>query len=322
MSDVLVCPICPRACALAEGEVGNCRARANINHKIVPLSYNAPCSIALDPMEKKPMFHFFPGTPILSLGMAGCNLHCKNCQNASISQVSPKDVPAQQATPEMLVNWMKEHNVKSIAYTYTEPLVCFEYVYDCAKAMHEAGFYNVLVSAGYINPGPLAKLLPYLDGANIDLKTMNPEGYRSNCGVERDVVLNTLCTLAKSDCVLEVTDLVIPNFNDSEEDLHAWCDFVKNDLGENTPVHFSRFFPLYQMTDREATPIPTLQKAREIAQNTGLKYVYCGNTPGAETTFCSHCGEGLIVRNGFNIMVNKLENGCCPKCGTKQHGRF
>lgn len=318
----MYCSICPRACNLNEGEVGNCRSRANINEKIVPLAYNKPCSIALDPMEKKPMFHFYPGTVILSLGMAGCNLHCKNCQNASISQVSPRDIPYQETTPAMLVEWMQKNNVHSIAYTYTEPLVSYEYVLDCCKAIHNAGFKNVLVSAGYINPKPLEELLPYLDGANIDLKTMSQEGYHENCGVERDVVLNTLRTIAKSDCILEVTNLVIPTFNDSEELLTEWCNFIHDELGAHIPVHFSRFFPLYQMTDRETTPIETLQLARKIALDKGLKYVYTGNVPGAETTYCPKCGAGLVVRNGFNVMVNKTKDGCCPECGTALYGRF
>jgi len=318
----MYCTICPRACNLNEGEIGNCRARANISGKIVPLAYNKPCSIALDPMEKKPMFHFYPGTAVLSLGMAGCNLHCKNCQNASISQVSPRDIPYQEATPVMLMEWLQKNNVHSIAYTYTEPLVSYEYVLDCCKAMHQAGFKNVLVSAGYINPKPLEELLPYLDGANIDLKTMSRERYQENCGVERDVVLNTLRTLAKSDCVLEVTNLVIPRFNDTEELLTEWCDFIHDELGTHIPVHFSRFFPLYQMTDREATPTRTMELAKKIALNKGLQYVYTGNVPGAETTYCPKCGTGLIVRNGFNIMVDKMKDGCCPECGTAIYGRF
>jgi len=317
-----ICEICPRRCNLAEGSIGNCHSRINLNGTIVPLAYNKPCSIALDPVEKKPMFHFYPGTAVLSLGMAGCNLHCKNCQNASISQICPNDIPYQEATPSMLINWMKENNIHSIAYTYTEPLVCYEYVLDCSKAMHKEGFKNILVSAGYINPDPLNKLLPYLDGANIDLKTMSKEGYRENCGVERDVILKNLRTIAKSDCILEVTNLIIPNFNDTTELLSEWCKFIHNELGEHIPVHFSRFFPLYQMTDREATPIETLKLAKKIALDNGLKYVYTGNIPGAETTYCPKCNTDLIVRNGFNIMVNKVKNSCCPHCGTTLYGRF
>lgn len=318
----MYCQICPRACNLAEGETGNCRARANMGNKIVPLAYNKPCSVALDPMEKKPMFHFYPGTSVLSLGMAGCNLHCKNCQNDSISQVGPRDIPYQEATPDMLVEWLQKNNVHSIAYTYTEPLVAFEYIYDCAKAVHRAGLKNVLVSAGYINPKPLEELLPYLDGANIDLKTMDREGYRENCGAERDVVLNTLRTIAKSDCILEVTNLVIPRFNDTEELLTEWCDFIRDELGAHIPVHFSRFFPLHKMTDREATPLPTLQLAKEIARAKGLQFVYTGNVPGAETTCCPKCGNTLLVRSGFSVMLNKIKGGCCPECGTAIYGRF
>lgn len=321
-AQILTCPICPRSCRLAPGQTGNCRARANLQGQIVPLAYNSPCSLGLDPIEKKPLFHFYPGSKILSIGTAGCNLHCKNCQNAEISQVSPRDIPGEHLSPDMLVNWLVSHKIDSVAYTYNEPLVAFEYVYDCAKAVHAAGYKNVLVSAGYVNPGPLQKLLPYLDGANIDLKTMDPEGYRSNCGVEPEPVLNTLRTLAHSDCVLEVTNLVIPGFNDRPDNLKRWCDFIASELGTHIPVHFSRFFPLYKMQDRPVTPLETLELAKTTAHEAGLKYIYCGNVPGAEITNCPQCGKPLIVRNGFNIMMNKLKDGHCPDCNSRLYGRF
>lgn len=320
--NVAVCPICPRACRLAEGQIGNCRSRRNENGKIVPLAYNAPCSVALDPMEKKPLFHFFPGQAVLSLGMAGCNLHCKNCQNASISQVSPLDIPSQNVTPQMLVEWLQKNNVQAVAYTYTEPLVSYEYVLDCAKAIHEAGFKNVLVSAGYINPKPLAELLPYLDAANIDLKSMSESKYWENSGIHLQPVLNSLKMFAKANVVLEVTNLVIPDFNDTEQDFQDWCKFIAQDLGVDIPVHFSRFFPQYQMTDRPPTPETTLHLAAKIAKEHGLKYVYCGNTAEDEITVCPHCGTPLIVRKGYQITKNIIKNGCCPQCGTAIYGRF
>lgn len=308
---------------MKEGQIGNCRARKNIGGEIMPLAYNAPCSVALDPMEKKPLFHFFPGEKVLSLGMAGCNLHCKNCQNAGISQVSPLDIPSQKVTPEMLVEWLKKNNVQAVAYTYTEPLVSFEYVYDCAKVIHEAGFKNVLVSAGYVNPEPLEELLPFLDAANIDLKTMDEEKLFANSGVHLQPILNTLKTIVKSKTLLEVTDLVIPNFNDDTADFHAWCEFVAKELGTETPVHFSRFFPQYQMQDRYPTPKETLILAKEVAKYHGLKYIYIGNVEDDEITFCPKCGEELIVRKGYEITKNILQkDGTCPKCGKAIHGRF
>ncbi len=286
------------------------------------MAYARPCAVALDPMEKKPLFHFMPGSSVLSIGTAGCNLHCRNCQNADISQVSPETVPSESLSPDAIVALMRKTGAPAVAYTYNEPLVAFEYVLDCAKAVHAAGGANVLVSAGYVNPEPLAELLPYIDAANIDLKTMSEEGYLSNCGVHRDPVLATLRTLARSEVVLEVTNLVIPGFNDSDDDLGAWCSFVADELGENVPVHFSRFFPRYRMTDRPPTPLATLRRAGEIAAEHGLRYVYCGNVDDEANTICPSCGACLIRRRGFFVLSNLVDNGCCSKCGNVIYGRF
>ncbi len=316
------CEICPRACSLAEGQVGNCRARRNRRGVVVPMAYARPCAVALDPMEKKPLFHFMPGSSVLSIGTAGCNLHCLNCQNSDISQASPEAIPSEALSPDDLVALMRKTGVTSVAYTYNEPLVAFEYILDCAKAVRSAGGANVLVSAGYVNPEPLAELLPYLDAANIDLKTMSEEGYLDNCGVHRDPVLATLKTLAQSHVVLEVTNLVIPGFNDSERDLNDWCAFVADELEENVPVHFSRFFPRYRMTDRPPTPLATLRRAGEIAAEHGLRYVYCGNVDDEANTVCPSCGACLIRRRGFSVLSNLVDNGNCPKCGHHIYGRF
>lgn len=288
----------------------------------MPLAYGRPCAVAVDPMEKKPLFHFRPGSRVLSLGMAGCNLRCRNCQNASISQAYPEQVPGNRLQPDDLVRIMKREGLTAVAYTYTEPLVCFEYVLDCARAAHAAGFANVLVSAGYVQPEPLKELVPYLDAANIDLKTMSEEGYRANCGATRDPVLATLRTLAKSDVVLEVTNLVIPGFNDSDRDLQDWCSFVAKDLGKDVPVHFSRFFPAYLLTDRPPTPTKTLERAREIARAKGLSFVYCGNIDENEDTTCPGCGALLVRRRRFDVLSNALRGGACPHCGKKIYGRF
>ena len=318
----IVCRICPRGCRLEDGQTGFCRARRAVGGKVVPLAYGRPCSVAVDPMEKKPLFHFRPASQVLSLGMAGCNLRCRNCQNASISQSSPDQVPGSRLTPDDLVQLMRRTGLTSVAYTYTEPLVCFEYVLDCARAVRAAGFANVLVSAGYVQPGPLAELVPYLDAANIDLKTMSEEGYRANCGAERDPVLATLRTLAKADVVLEVTDLVIPDFNDSDADLRDWCSFVATELGKDVPVHFSRFFPAHLLTDRPPTPAKTLRRAKEIARERGLRHVYCGNIDENEDTTCPGCGALLVRRRGFDVLSNVLREGGCPRCGKKIYGRF
>ena len=316
------CGICPHGCRLAEGRTGVCRARRNVGGRIVPLAYGRPCSVAVDPMEKKPLFHFLPGRQVLSLGMAGCNLRCRNCQNAAISQVGPESVPACSLSPAELVALMRRKGLNAVAYTYTEPLVAFEYVRDCAKAVHEAGGANVLVSAGYVNPAPLAELLPFLDAANIDLKTMSEKGYLANCGAKRDPVLATLRTLAKSKVVLEVTNLVIPGFNDSEADLRAWCAFVAGELGRDIPVHFSRFFPAHRMRNLPPTPTATLHRAREIANRAGLRYVYCGNVDEDEITCCPACGACLVSRRGSSVNVGLGKDGRCPRCGCALYGRF
>ena len=320
--EVIFCGICPHGCRLEEGRTGACHARRNSGGRIVPLAYGKPCAVAVDPMEKKPLFHFRPGTRILSLGMAGCNLRCRNCQNAEISQVSPDAVRGVRLMPDDLVSLMRREGVESVAYTYTEPLVAFEYVRDCARAVRAAGFANVLVSAGYVNPEPLAELVPFFDAANIDLKTMSEIGYRENCGAERDPVLATLRTLARTDVVLEVTNLVIPGFNDSDQDLQAWCKFVAGELGREVPVHFSRFFPCHRMTDRPPTPPETLRRAAEIARAEGLEYVYCGNFDENEDTVCPRCGALLVRRRGFDVIENAVRGGACPRCGGKIYGRF
>ena len=319
---VTACPICPHGCRLAEGQTGLCRARRNVDGRVVPLAANHPCAVAVDPMEKKPLFHFLPGRPVLSLGMAGCNLRCRNCQNASISQASPEDIPAAHLSPEDVVALLREKGVPAVAYTYTEPLVCFEYVRDCARAVHEAGFANVLVSAGYVNLEPLAELVPFLDAANIDLKTMSEDGYMSNCGVHRDPVLQTLRTLARSNVVLEVTNLVIPRFNDTDDDLHSWCAFVSGELGCDVPVHFSRFFPQYRLADRPPTPLETLRSAKKIAEEHGLLHVYCGNVDESEDTYCPGCGTCLVERSGLCVVENIVQDGRCPACGRVLYGRF
>ncbi len=316
------CGICPRACRLGEGQSGNCRARRNIGGRIVPLAYGRPCAVALDPIEKKPLFHFMPGAAALSIGTAGCNLHCLNCQNSDISQNSPENIPSEPLPPDALAALMRRTGAQSVAYTYNEPLVAFEYVLDCAKAVREAGGANVLVSAGYVNPRPLEELMPYLDAANIDLKTMSESACLANCGVHVDPVLATLRTLARSNVVLEVTNLVIPGFNDSDGDLDACCAFVADELGKDVPVHFSRFFPRHRMTDRPPTPLATLRRADEMAHAHGLHYVYCGNVEGEANTMCPSCGRRLIVRRGFDVISNVMVHDRCPDCGQVIYGRF
>ena len=321
-SPIAHCNICPNECQLTPGRVGACRARINKNGQIVPLAYAKPCSIAVDPMEKKPLFHFFPGESILSLGMAGCNLHCKNCQNHSISQVDPRDIPYQSLPPDQLVKIMQTHNLRHVAYTYTEPLVAYEYVLDCAKAVHDAGFFNVLVSAAYVNIDPLEDLLPFIDGANIDLKSMSDEFYRSNCKASLQPVLDALKCFKKFGVVLEITNLVVPTMNDNDENFDKIANFVANELGVEIPLHFSRFFPRYKLLGLPPTQQESLDRAKLAAKNAGLQHVYAGNTPGDEVTYCANCKHPLITRRGYSIISNTLINGACPNCGNKLYGLF
>lgn len=319
----IVCNICPHACRLAEGATGRCHARRNIGGRVVPLAYGRPCAIALDPMEKKPLFHFLPGQSVLSIGTAGCNLRCRNCQNADISQVSPETIPSDPLTPEALVTLLRRTGAPAVAYTYTEPLVAFEYVLDCARAVREAGFANVLVSAAYVNPDPLERLLPHLDAANIDLKTMSESGYRENCGATLGPVLDSLRLFARSPTVLEVTNLLIPGFNDADPDLQDWCAFVANELGPETPVHFSRFYPQHLLAHLPPTPVARLHRAREIAAGHGLRHVYLGNIAEPQETRCAACGASLVRREGFTVLTNHLRpGGRCPACDHPLYGRF
>ena len=319
----VVCRICPKQCRLAEGMTGNCRARRNVGGEIVPLAWARPCAVAVDPMEKKPLFHFFPGQAILSLGMAGCNLHCRNCQNAGISQQGPLDIKGMRLSPDDLVGLMQARNLHAVAYTYTEPLVAFEYVLACARKVKEHGGFNVLVSAAYACPEALAELLPFIDAANIDLKAMSDAFYRENCKASLQPVLEALRLFRRFPVTLEITNLVIPTLNDGEEMLRELAGFVRDELGAETPLHFSRFFPCHELSHLEPTPLTTLHQARNIARAEGLCHVYLGNTPEPEVTHCSECGASLIERRGYTITMNRLaKDGRCPVCHAALYGRF
>ena len=316
------CTICPRMCEIEEGQIGACRVRANIDGKIRPLTYGQPCSVAIDPVEKKPLYHFLPGSNILSMATAGCNLRCKFCQNWEISQGRPEDINTYSVSPEKLVDIAKEKGCRSIAYTYTDPTVYYEYALDCSIKARDADIKNVLVTAAYINPEPWRRICEFTDAANIDLKAMSEDFYRDICGAELKPVLDALVIAKESGVMLEVTNLVIPGLNDSDSDLQKLCKWVKENLGTDTPLHFSRFFPQYRMTDINPTPKERLQKAREIAMAEGINYVYIGNiiTRGAENTCCPECGELLIERQGYTVARNVLEDGKCPKCSHDIYG--
>ncbi len=323
MQEYAVCRICPKQCRLAKGVTGNCRARSNAGGEIVPLAWARPCAVAVDPMEKKPLYHFFPGENVLSLGMAGCNLHCRNCQNANISQESPLDIKGMTLLPDDLVSLMRAKHLRAVAYTYTEPLVAFEYVLACARRVKEYGGVNVLVSAAYVRAEPLAELLPFIDAANIDLKAMSDAFYRKNCKASLSPVLDALRLFRRFPVALEITNLVIPTLNDSDDLLRGLARFVHNELGAETPLHFSRFFPCHELAYLEPTPLVSLHRARDIARSEGLYHVYLGNTAEPEVTYCAGCGSSLVTRRGYTITANRLaKDGQCPVCHKSLYGRF
>lgn len=327
MSEWLECQLCPKYCRIEEGRTGDCGIRMNLDGKLLATTYGVPCSVHMDPIEKKPLFHFIPGTAIFSLATVGCNLHCRNCQNHTISQAIPEDVEGYRAPPDKLVESALRQQALSIAYTYTEPLVYYEYTYDCCVMARERGVKNVLVTAGYVNEKPLRQLLPYVDAANVDLKAFSEDFYRDNCGGSLKPVLRNLEIFVEMGVWLEITNLIIPSLNDDGDEISRMCKWIVHKLGEEVPVHFSRFHPQYKMTNLPPTPAATLEDARERARAEGLKHVYVGNLRSrtGENTYCPNPGcrereRPLVERIGYHIMDNRLANGRCPACGTRVAG--
>ncbi len=316
------CELCPKECLIAPGESGECRIRVNLDGKLVAVTYGHPCAVHVDPVEKKPLFHFLPGTRIFSIATVGCNLHCKNCQNWQISQEDPENVIAEPLPPERLPEAAKAYQCKSVAYTYTDPAVYYEYALDGCIKTHEAGLKNVLVTAAYINKAPFEKLCRFVDAANIDLKSMSEEFYRDICDATLTPVLNALVLAKSMGVMVEVTNLVIPTLNDSDDDLRKLSRWIAENLGRETPLHFSRFHPDYLMKNLPPTSGTALDRAREIAVGEGLRHVYIGNITrkDAENTFCHGCGNLLIGRRGYMILENRVSNGACPDCNTEVYG--
>ncbi len=318
------CRLCPHRCVLAENERGKCRVRWNRNGELKSLVYGRPCAVHVDPVEKKPMFHFRPGSRIFSIATAGCNLRCKYCQNWSISQADPETTRNEILLPEDLIPTARANGCVSIAYTYTDPIIYYEYAFDSCVLAHRQGMENVLVTAGYIEEKPLRELLPHVDGANVDLKGFSDEFYREMCGGRLKPVLRTLEIMAKTDMVLEITNLVVPGHNDDPKEIREMCRWIAQNLGTEIPLHFSRFHPHNQLQRLPPTPASTLLDAAKIAQSEGLKHVYLGNLRDAtyENTYCPKCGALLVERVGFRVRQVKLQNGRCPKCSTSIYGRW
>jgi len=274
---VVECLLCPHHCRIANGRTGRCRSRRNHDGVLVSEVYGKPCALAIDPIEKKPLYHFHPGTTCLSLACTGCNFRCLNCQNHDISQVAPDDVDHYELSPEQVVALCLKHHCPGIAYTYTEPLTYIEYIIDTARLAHEKGLWNILVTAGYVCQEPLADLLPYLDAANIDLKSFSDDICQRVSGGHLQPVLDTILTMRDAGVWIEITNLVIPGVNDDMDMIRQMCRWlVDNGLADN-PLHFSRFFPRFKMQDHLPTPIQTLKQAKQIAEEEGLRYVYLGN---------------------------------------------
>ena len=310
------CDICPRYCSLKPEQYGNCRIRKNIDGKIVLTTYAYPCAIHVDPVEKKPLFHFHPGSSTFSIATAGCNLHCKNCQNWEISQASPEQVPATHLPPDKLVEQAVRNKCKSVAYTYTDPVVFYEYAYDCSVKARENGLKNILVTAGYINKEPLRELSRFTDAAHFDLKAFSDKFYRDVCGASLQPVLDALVTAKSCGVWVEIINLIIPTLNDKDEDIGNLCKWIRENMGRETPLHLSRFFPNYLMRNLPPTPLKTLENAKKIAHDAGLDFVYIGNiaTEDAENTFCPACKKVLVKRRRYEILENNIDAGKCPDC--------
>ena len=312
------CLICPNECTLKENEVGDCRSRLNYKGKIYSIGYGNPCSLHVDPIEKKPLYHFLPESRTFSLAVAGCNLACLNCQNWQISQVSPKETRNYDLMPPEVYKQAKHYNCRSIAYTYSEPIAFYEYFYDSAKIAKQNGIKNIMVSAGYINKKPLRDVAQYVDAANIDLKSFDDDIYaRLNAGALQPI-LDTLKILKEEGVWLEITNLIVPEWTDNLDMIKRMCDWLSKNGFENTPLHFSRFTPMYKLTHLPSTPVSVLNKAKTIAQNAGLKYIYIGNVPGsdAQNTICPKCKKIVIERKGYRILQNNVVNGKCKSCNT------
>jgi pyruvate formate lyase activating enzyme len=310
------CTNCPNLCTLKRMETSKCRNRINVKDKLYSIAYGNPCAVHIDPIEKKPFFHFLPSSKAFSIATAGCNFSCLNCQNWEISQKSPTETSNLDLMPDKVVQACIDNNCESIAYTYSEPTVFYEYVHDTARIARAKGIKNVYKSNGYINEQPLRMLCKYLDGANIDLKGFTEDTYLKLNGGKLAPVLRTLQVLKDEGVWLEITNLVIPSWTDNMNTIREMCKWLVANKMSDSPIHFSRFSPLHKLTQLPDTPALTLQKARETALNAGMKYVYVGNLPGAnlEDTICHKCRKTVVERKGFRVIQNNIVDGKCKFC--------
>lgn len=316
------CQICPNECDIKPGETGNCRTRRRKGDKLYATAYSNPCALNVDPIEKKPLYHFLPTSTAYSVAIAGCNLACLNCQNWNISQTSPDKTQNYKLPPNELVNQAIKNNCKSIAYTYSEPIAFYEYVRDSSIIAREKKIKTVLVSNGYINEKPLRELCKNIDGANINLKSFSDDIYLKLNGGKLEPVLRTLKILKELNIWLEITNLVIPSWTDDLKMVREMCKWLKLNNFENVPLHFIRFFPMYKLTQLPPTPVATLENARKIAMEEGLNYVYVGNVPGSKSsnTNCPYCKSSIVERKGLVITKQNISSGKCGVCGKSVSG--
>jgi pyruvate formate lyase activating enzyme len=316
------CEICPRKCEIADLERGYCGNKENRKGIYYSLVYGNCCSAHIDPIEKKPLFHYLPSTEAFSIAAAGCNFECKFCQNWNIAQYRPEQVDGFYLPPAKVVSLAKEKNCPTIAYTYSEPVVFYEYMHDTALQARREGIGSVMISNGYINEAPLAELCRYVTGIKIDLKGFSETFYKEYCSGELKPVLDTLKRLRQIGIWHEIVVLLIPTLNDSRDEIRRMCQWIKAELGVEVPLHFTRFHPMYKIQNLPSTPVKTLEEARTIAREAGLHYVYLGNVPGheGENTYCPKCHQVVIGRVGFHIVKNVLKKGACPACGHRIPG--
>jgi pyruvate formate lyase activating enzyme len=319
------CRLCNFRCVIADGKLGHCAVRKNIGGRLYSLNYGRLCATNPDPIEKKPLYHFQPGSRSFSIAAVGCNFRCEFCQNWQISQAALETgrIDGESVSPEQIVAAAVRTGCRSIAYTYTEPTIFMELCNDCARPARERGLANVFVSNGYMTREAIDFAADWLDAINVDLKAFSDEYYKRLCGARLQPVLDSIACIARQTKIwMEVTTLVLPGQNDSEEELKKLADFLVTQAGPDVPWHVSRFYPQYKYTDSQPTPMQTMQRAEEIGRAAGLRYVYLGNVPGtkSDNTYCYHCGRSLIERVGYRIAANHIKDAKCPDCGTAVAG--
>lgn len=317
-NNAVKCVLCPNNCILKDGQTGPCNTRINHNNILYTLAYNNPSAVHIDPIEKKPLFHFKPGHSTFSLATNGCVLHCANCQNNSISQCKPTEPGTASNSPENIVRLALKYECESLSLTYTDPIAFYEYGLDIAKTAHNEKLPLVYISSGYINQEPLKEITPYLSAANIDLKCFNDKTYKLFYKGKLQAVLDTILYLHVQKVNLEITVLIIPGINDDEEEIKQMCDWLTENKLEQVPLHFSRFYPANKLPSKDPTPLTSLETAKHLAKEAGIKYIYIGNTRLADhnTTYCPECHKALILRHHLSLADNKLKAGTCPTCKT------